>query len=136
MTRCVNHHHHQPTTGHRSLQYFTISLDLRLLGSSSCQQSCANRHSTWPKGVLHYVYLDSLCIYCYCLGRGHSASSVEDRDPREIQCDHAGGGSGGDGAGDQRHVQRAGGTGVAGAHQLRSTRQQHRHTRRLGQNEC
>jgi hypothetical protein len=27
----------------------TISLDLRLLASSSCQLSCANRHSTWPR---------------------------------------------------------------------------------------
>jgi hypothetical protein len=37
-----------------------ISLDLRLLASSSCQPSCANRHSTWPEGVLHYVYLDAV----------------------------------------------------------------------------
>jgi hypothetical protein len=43
--------------GHRSLQFLAISLDLRLLASSSCQSSCANRHYTWPEGVLHYVYL-------------------------------------------------------------------------------
>jgi hypothetical protein len=51
------YHHHQPTTaGHRPLQCLAISLYLRLLASSSCQPSCANRHSTWLEGVLHYVY--------------------------------------------------------------------------------
>jgi hypothetical protein len=49
-----------PTVGHRPLQCLAISLDLRLLASSSCQPSCANRHSTWPEGVLHYVYLDAV----------------------------------------------------------------------------
>jgi hypothetical protein len=50
----------QSTAGHRPLQSFAISLGLRLLASSFCQPSCANRHSTWPEGVLHYVYLDGL----------------------------------------------------------------------------
>jgi hypothetical protein len=50
----------QFTAGHRPLQYPAISLDLRLLASSSCQPSCANRHSTWPESVLHYVYLDAV----------------------------------------------------------------------------
>jgi hypothetical protein len=46
----------QSTAGHRTLQCLAISLDLRILASISCQPSCANRHSTWPEGVLHYVY--------------------------------------------------------------------------------
>jgi hypothetical protein len=29
------------------------------LTSSSSQTSCANRHSTWPEGVLHYIYRES-----------------------------------------------------------------------------
>jgi hypothetical protein len=33
---------------------------LGYLTSSSCQPSCANRHSTGPEGVLHYVYLDAV----------------------------------------------------------------------------
>jgi hypothetical protein len=49
----------QSTAAHGLLQFLAISLDLRLL-VSSCQQSCANRHSTWPEGVLHYVYLDTV----------------------------------------------------------------------------
>jgi ABC-type polysaccharide transport system permease subunit len=36
----------QSTAGHRPFLSFAISLDLRLLASSSCQQTCANRHST------------------------------------------------------------------------------------------
>jgi hypothetical protein len=48
----------QSTVGHRPLQLVAISLDLRLLASSSSQPSCAIRHSTWPEGVLHYVYQD------------------------------------------------------------------------------
>jgi hypothetical protein len=44
-------------------------LDLRLFASSSYQPSCANRHSTWPEGVVHYVYL----------GRGlHSRTQLRD----------------------------------------------------------
>jgi hypothetical protein len=43
----------QSTAGHRPLQLLTISLDLRLLASSSFQPSCTNRHFTWPEGVLH-----------------------------------------------------------------------------------
>jgi hypothetical protein len=35
---------------------FAILLDLRLLASSSRQTSFANRHSTWPEGVLRYVF--------------------------------------------------------------------------------
>jgi hypothetical protein len=57
------HHHHHPqqsTAGHRPLQFLAISLDLRLLAFSYCQPSCANRHSTWPEGVLHYVFLDAV----------------------------------------------------------------------------
>jgi hypothetical protein len=50
----------QSTAGHRPLQSHAISLDHRLLASSSCQPSCATRHSTWPEGVLHYVYLDAV----------------------------------------------------------------------------
>jgi hypothetical protein len=50
----------QSTAGHRPLQLLAIWFDLRLLASSSRQPSCANRHSTWPEGVLHYVYLDSV----------------------------------------------------------------------------
>jgi hypothetical protein len=53
-------HHHQPTAGHRPLQLLAISLNLRLLASSSRQPSCANRHSIWPEGVLHYVYRDAI----------------------------------------------------------------------------
>jgi hypothetical protein len=34
----------QSTAGHRPLQLLVISLDIRLLASSSCQPSCANRH--------------------------------------------------------------------------------------------
>jgi hypothetical protein len=50
----------QSTAGHTPLQFLAISLDLRLLASSSCQPSCANRHSTTgPEGVLRYVYLDA-----------------------------------------------------------------------------
>jgi hypothetical protein len=52
----------QPTAGHRPPQCLAISLDLRLLASSSCQPSCANRDSTCPEGVLHYVYLDAASI--------------------------------------------------------------------------
>jgi hypothetical protein len=37
----------QSTAGHRPLQLFSISLDLRQLASSSRQPSCVNRHSTW-----------------------------------------------------------------------------------------
>jgi hypothetical protein len=50
-----HHHHHTSTAGHGPLQCLAISLDLRLLASSVCQPSCANRHSTWPEGVLHYL---------------------------------------------------------------------------------
>jgi hypothetical protein len=50
----------QSTAGYRPLQCPTISLYLRLLASSSCQPSCANRHSTKPEGVLNYVYLDTV----------------------------------------------------------------------------
>jgi hypothetical protein len=49
----------QFTAGHRPLQFLTISLDPRLLASSSCQPSCAYRHFTWPADVLHYVYRDA-----------------------------------------------------------------------------
>jgi hypothetical protein len=49
----------QSTDGHRLLQLLNISLDLRLLASTSCQPSCANRHSTWPESVVHYVYWDA-----------------------------------------------------------------------------
>jgi hypothetical protein len=38
----------QSTAGHRPLQFLAISLDPRLLASSSCQPAYANRHSTWP----------------------------------------------------------------------------------------
>jgi hypothetical protein len=37
----------QSTAGLRPLQYPAISLDPRSLASSSCQPSCANRHSYW-----------------------------------------------------------------------------------------
>jgi hypothetical protein len=46
----------QSTAGHSPLQFLAISLDPRLLASSTGQPSCANRHSTWPEGVLYYVY--------------------------------------------------------------------------------
>jgi hypothetical protein len=49
----------QSTAGHRPLQVLAISLDPRPLASSSCQPSCASRYSTWPQGVLNYVYLDA-----------------------------------------------------------------------------
>jgi hypothetical protein len=54
----------QSTAGHRPLQLLAILLDLRLHASSSCQPSWANRHSTWPKGVLvlHYVYRDAVSM--------------------------------------------------------------------------
>jgi hypothetical protein len=39
----------QSTAWQRPLQCLAISLDLRLLASSSCQLSYANRHSTWPE---------------------------------------------------------------------------------------
>jgi hypothetical protein len=50
----------QSTAGHRLLQLLALSFDLRLLASSSRQPSCANRHSTWPEGVLHYVNRDAV----------------------------------------------------------------------------
>jgi hypothetical protein len=50
----------QSAAGHRPLQSLAISLDPRLLGSSSCQPSCANHHSIWPEGVLNYVYGDAV----------------------------------------------------------------------------
>jgi hypothetical protein len=37
-----------------------ISLDFRQRTSSFHQPSCANRHSTWPEGVLHCVYCDAV----------------------------------------------------------------------------
>jgi hypothetical protein len=61
----MNHHHrHQLTTAHCwPLQLLALSLDLRLLAScrsSSRQPSCVKYHSTWPEGVLHYVYRDAV----------------------------------------------------------------------------
>jgi hypothetical protein len=57
------------TAGYRSLQLHAVSLDLLRLASSSCQPSCANRHSTWPEGVPHYVYHDAVStpelLYCH-----------------------------------------------------------------------
>jgi hypothetical protein len=50
----------QSTVGHKPLQCLAISLDLRLLASSFCQPSYASLYSTWPEGVLHYVYLDAV----------------------------------------------------------------------------
>jgi hypothetical protein len=50
----------QSTAGHRPLQLLAIWLDLQLLVSSSRQPSRANRHSTWPEGVLHYVCQDAV----------------------------------------------------------------------------
>jgi hypothetical protein len=50
----------QATDRHRPLQLLAISLDLRLLASSSRQPSCANRHSIWPEGVLHDVYREAV----------------------------------------------------------------------------
>jgi hypothetical protein len=50
----------QSTAGHMILQFLTLSLDPRLPASSSCQPSCANRHSTCPEDVLHYVYRDAV----------------------------------------------------------------------------
>jgi hypothetical protein len=41
------------------IQLLAISLDLRLFASRSCQPSCANRYSTWPEGVLRYIYRDA-----------------------------------------------------------------------------
>jgi hypothetical protein len=49
----------QSTAGHRPLQFLAIALDPRLLASSSCQPSFANRHFTWLEDVLHYVYTRS-----------------------------------------------------------------------------
>jgi hypothetical protein len=46
----------QSTAGHRPLRLLAISLDLRQRASSSCKPSWANHHSTWPEGVLHYLY--------------------------------------------------------------------------------
>jgi hypothetical protein len=46
----------QSTAGHKTLQLVAISLELRLLASRYCQVSCANHHSTWPEGDLHYVH--------------------------------------------------------------------------------
>jgi hypothetical protein len=48
----------QSTAGHRPLQSLAISLDLQLLASSSRRPSCVNCHytSTWPEGVVYYVY--------------------------------------------------------------------------------
>jgi hypothetical protein len=47
----LSHTCHQPyrqsTAGHTPLQLLAISHDLRQLASSSCQPSCANRHSTF-----------------------------------------------------------------------------------------
>jgi hypothetical protein len=51
------HHHHQPTTS----PPFDIGLsNFSATTSSSRQPACANRHSTWPGGVLHYVYRDAI----------------------------------------------------------------------------
>jgi hypothetical protein len=65
----------QSTAGHRPLQFLAISLDPRLLASSSCQPSCANRYSTWPEGVLHYVYRDAVSTLelVYPSGCGYTA---------------------------------------------------------------
>jgi hypothetical protein len=52
----------QSSAGHSPLLLFAISLDLQLLASSSCHPYCANRHSTRPEGVLHYVYRDAVSI--------------------------------------------------------------------------
>jgi hypothetical protein len=51
----------QSTAGHRPLQSLAISLDLRLLASSSCQLSCANRRlsARWLKRTVllsHTLY--------------------------------------------------------------------------------
>jgi hypothetical protein len=40
--------------------FSNVSLDLRLLAFSYCQPSYANCHSTWPEGVLRYVYRDAV----------------------------------------------------------------------------
>jgi hypothetical protein len=56
-------HYHRPTTilcGNRPLYSLAMPLDSRLLASSFCQPFCANRRSTWPEGVLHYVYRDAV----------------------------------------------------------------------------
>jgi hypothetical protein len=76
---CVYHYHHQPTTIYcwtRPLQFFVISLVLQLPASSSCQPSCANRHSTWPEAVLQYVYLDTVSIIL-CIYSAHNVSNCE-----------------------------------------------------------
>jgi hypothetical protein len=49
----------QATAGHRLLQRFAVSLDLRLLASSCCQLFCANRPS-WPEGILHNIYRNAV----------------------------------------------------------------------------
>jgi hypothetical protein len=43
-----------------------ISLDLRLLASSSCQPSCANCHSTWSADTKVFLYFIMHVIYKYC----------------------------------------------------------------------
>jgi hypothetical protein len=53
----------QSTAAHKPLQFFAISLDPRLLASSSWQPSYANLHSTWPEGVLHYVLSHDFNLY-------------------------------------------------------------------------
>jgi hypothetical protein len=55
-----NNQHHKSITGHGPLQLLAISLDLRLIASSSCQPLYTNRHFTRPEGVLHYVYRDAI----------------------------------------------------------------------------
>jgi hypothetical protein len=50
----------QSTAGHRPLQFLAISFSLWLLASRPCQPSCANIHSIWPEGVIHYVYRDTV----------------------------------------------------------------------------
>jgi hypothetical protein len=43
---------------HRALQFLAISLDPRSHPGTAGRP--ANPHSTWPEGVLHYVYRDAV----------------------------------------------------------------------------
>jgi hypothetical protein len=56
------HHHHQPTTVHCWAYASPISRHLARSSATriQLQPSCANRHSTWPEDVPHYVYLDAV----------------------------------------------------------------------------
>ncbi|XP_064074806.1 dynein axonemal assembly factor 1 homolog [Vanessa tameamea] len=55
----------------RPLQMHATVVFLRQLASSSCQPSCANRHSTVPEDVLHYVCRDAVSTLEHVFPNGY-----------------------------------------------------------------